>query len=228
MGVPPPTRRPRTRGVARPTPPPGTGPGGGGGGVQVGRYAGFWGGARGGPPARSSLWDARRRAPRAVDPEIVAGRASPFSLSDLAPDGVYLAARVATGTGALLPHRFTLTRVPGPEGPSFGGAETPGGLLSVARAVALRAQPLAGILPCGARTFLGRRRRRPRSGGPPCAVHGSTRGAPRPGARIAARPRGGRDGAAAGSSGRGPTRRASGVTASGSRSPPADPTRSCR
>ncbi len=28
---------------------------------------------------------------------------------NLAPSGVYLAARVTTGTGALLPHRFTVT-----------------------------------------------------------------------------------------------------------------------
>src|SRR5438132_9740844 len=35
------------------------------------------------------------------------GRAA-LSLSDLAPDGVYRAARVAPGAGALLPHRFTL------------------------------------------------------------------------------------------------------------------------
>ena len=36
------------------------------------------------------------------------GRAA-LSLSDLAPDGVYRAARVTPGAGALLPHRFTLT-----------------------------------------------------------------------------------------------------------------------
>ncbi len=33
-----------------------------------------------------------------------------FLLSDLAPGGVYLAAGVTTSTGALLPHRFTLTK----------------------------------------------------------------------------------------------------------------------
>ena len=59
--------------------------------------------------AGPSIWDVRRRTPQAVIPEMLAGRASPFSLSDLAPDGVYLAARVTTGTGELLPHRFTLT-----------------------------------------------------------------------------------------------------------------------
>src|SRR6056297_567561 len=75
---------------------------------------------------------------------MLAGRASPLSLSDLAPGGVYLATPVSRGTGALLPHRFTLTASRGR-----------GGLLSVARAVALRAQRLAGTLPYGARTFLG-------------------------------------------------------------------------
>ena len=61
---------------------------------------------------------------------------------DLAPGGVYLAVSVTRDAGGLLHHRFTLTE------PKLGG------LLSVARAVALRAQPLAGTLPCGARTFL--------------------------------------------------------------------------
>lgn len=36
-------------------------------------------------------------------------QASSLSIN-LAPSGVYLAARVTTGTGALLPHRFTVTR----------------------------------------------------------------------------------------------------------------------
>lgn len=80
---------------------------------------------------------------------MLASRAGSLSLSDLAPGGVYLAAPVARGTGALLPHRFTLT--------SAGRLATgERGLLSVARAVALRAQPLAGTLPFGARTFLAR------------------------------------------------------------------------
>lgn len=65
---------------------------------------------------------------------------------DLAPSGVYLAARVSTGTGALLPHRFTVTLF------------VQGCLLSVALAVALHAQTLSGTLPCGARTFLSLRR----------------------------------------------------------------------
>ena len=59
--------------------------------------------------AWSSIWDVRRRTPRAVISEMVASRAGSLSLSDLAPGGVYLAAPVTRGTGALLPHRFTLT-----------------------------------------------------------------------------------------------------------------------
>src|SRR6056297_4081447 len=94
---------------------------------------------------------------------MLAGRASPLSLSDLAPGGVYLATPVSRGTGALLPHRFTLTASRGR-----------GGLLSVARAVALRAQRLAGTLPYGARTFLGGVRPRDRMVRP-AKVNRSTR-----------------------------------------------------
>ncbi len=64
-------------------------------------------------PSRRGVWpsisDARRHAPLAVNPEMLASRAGSLSLSDLAPGGVYLAALVTRGTGALLPHRFTLT-----------------------------------------------------------------------------------------------------------------------
>jgi len=47
-------------------------------------------------------------------PEVIGRAARP--LLDLAPGGVYLAAGVASGAGALLPHRFTLTcdRLAGP------------------------------------------------------------------------------------------------------------------
>src|SRR5260370_19604764 len=38
-----------------------------------------------------------------------AGRRLPAAPLDLAPGGVYLAARVTPGAGELLPHRFTLT-----------------------------------------------------------------------------------------------------------------------
>src|SRR5690606_34469542 len=72
---------------------------------------------------------------------MLASRADSLSLSDLAPGGVYLAAAVTSGTGALLPHRFTLTC------PQRAVRRVEArGLLSVARAVALRAQPLAGTL----------------------------------------------------------------------------------
>ena len=71
-------------------------------------------------------------------------------LLGLAPDGVYLAAGVTAGAGALLPHRFTLT---GPK---------PGGLLSVALSTRRRAWELPSVLPYGVRTFLDGLRRRGR------------------------------------------------------------------
>ncbi len=69
-------------------------------------------------------------------------------LSDLAPGGVYRAARVTSGAGGLLHHRFTLTRVDAFAPP---------------RAVCFLWHCPAGhpgwalptTLPCGARTFLG-------------------------------------------------------------------------
>ena len=88
--------------------------------------------------------------------EMKAGRTSPLSRPDLAPGGVYLAAPVARNAGGLLHRRFTLTQV------------FLGGLLSVALAVALRAQPLAGTLSCGARTFLRYPFGYPRSDAPHC------------------------------------------------------------
>lgn len=71
-------------------------------------------------------------------------RVTPLSISSLHADGVYLAGIVTKPTGGLLHHPFTLTHT------NF----RVGGLLSVALAVALRAQPLAGIMPLRARTFL--------------------------------------------------------------------------
>ena len=61
-------------------------------------------------PTRGLLGDLRRRAE---------GR--PCPLLGLAPGGVYRAARVASGAGALLPHRFTLAcdRSPGPSAVCF-------------------------------------------------------------------------------------------------------------
>ena len=46
---------------------------------------------------------------RATYPEASDGPSSNASLFGLAPDGVYLASRVTTRTGELLPHLFTLT-----------------------------------------------------------------------------------------------------------------------
>ena len=71
-------------------------------------------------------------------------RASPL---DLAPGGVYLAARITRGAGGLLHHRFTLTSRPGQAGPEavcflwHCPAGRPGSALPT-------------TLPCGARTFL--------------------------------------------------------------------------
>ncbi len=70
----------------------------------------------------------------------------PIPLLGLAPDGVYRAAPVARDAGGLLPHRFTLAcaRI----GPSAVCSllHFPSGF---------PAWPLASILPCGVRTFLG-------------------------------------------------------------------------
>jgi hypothetical protein len=52
------------------------------------------------------------------------------SLFGLAPGGVYRAPDVTTGTGALLPHRFTLTRIRGVA--ARRSTPAPGGLFSVA------------------------------------------------------------------------------------------------
>jgi len=66
---------------------------------------------------------------RLLRPTRKLGRAARFaSLFGLAPGGVYPAFPVTWKTGALLPHRFTLT--------GFGQAPKPGGLLSVALACA--------------------------------------------------------------------------------------------
>ncbi len=96
-----------------------------------------------------SLWDERRRSPRASLAQVRTIRVkSPWCTTPqrrgagLAADGVCLAASVSSGTGALLPHRFTLTGLPRP---SAFCCTIPSGC---------PAQPLAGIMPCAARTFL--------------------------------------------------------------------------
>jgi len=74
------------------------------------------------------------------------GAVDPSLRFDLAPSGVYLAARVTPDAGALLPHRFTLTcgRFPSPSAVCFlwhFPADRPD-------------WPLASTPTCGAPTFL--------------------------------------------------------------------------
>ena len=76
-------------------------------------------------------------------------RAAPPPLFGLAPHGVYPAGPNCFVRGALLPHLFTLT-VGKPNGGIFSVA------LSVERALSAPSRPLAGMLPCGDRTFLSR------------------------------------------------------------------------
>lgn len=81
----------------------------------AGLYAGFCPRRRPSPPAAGgppSIWDRRRRRPRAAYPRPRAGnpfrpRRAPRTLCGLAPRGVCLAATVASRAGGLLPHRFT-------------------------------------------------------------------------------------------------------------------------
>jgi hypothetical protein len=79
-------------------------------------------------------------------------RAAPPPLFGLAPHGVYPAGSDYSGRGALLPHLFTLTYG------AISRARTIGGIFSVAlsvkSALSESPRPLAGMLPCGDRTFL--------------------------------------------------------------------------
>lgn len=124
-------------------------------GGRVGLYAGFClPGSLRGRGRRPSIYGRRCRRPLAVYPRAWAGR--PLALAqgrrfrwpllDLAPGGVYLAARVASGAGGLLHRRFTLTGCPlRPPAVCFlwhCPAGHPGWALPT-------------TLPCGARTFLG-------------------------------------------------------------------------
>ena len=73
---------------------------------------------------------------------------------DLAPGGVYRAARVTPGAGALLPHRFTLT---------CDGRRRPSAVCFLWHFPASHLDwPLASTLPCGVPTFLDRVEARPR------------------------------------------------------------------
>jgi hypothetical protein len=86
----------------------------------------------------------------ATYPEVVTERAAPPPLFGLAPHGVCPASPHCCGRGALLPHLFTLTR---PRlTPRTGGTFSVA--LSVKPALSEPPRPLAGMLPCGDRTFL--------------------------------------------------------------------------
>jgi hypothetical protein len=72
---------------------------------------------------------------------------------DLAPDGVYPAALVTRGTGALLPHRFTLTC----GARSLVARRSPSAVCSLLHFPSSHLDwPLASTLPCGVPTFLDR------------------------------------------------------------------------
>src|SRR5690348_2707243 len=94
----------------------------------------------GGHPSGTAVADSLVRSTRehrAGRPQALAQalRPKPHSPSDLAPGGVYLAARITPGAGGLLHHRFTLT-----PGPAEDRAR--GGLLSVALS---RGSPQVGV-----------------------------------------------------------------------------------
>ena len=75
--------------------------------------------------------------------QILLGSKTQLHPLDLAPGGVYLATAVTCGTGGLLHHRFTLTKV------------SLGGLFSVALSRGMHSGwALPTTLPCGVRTFL--------------------------------------------------------------------------
>jgi len=77
------------------------------------------------------------------------GQPSGAPLFGLAPGGVYRASPVTRGTGALLPHRFTLTAPPTPWGATDAAVYSLLHFPSRHRDSALRS-----TLPCGVRTFL--------------------------------------------------------------------------
>ena len=94
----------------------------------------------GGHPSGTAVADSLVRSTRehrAGRPQALAQalRPKPQGPSDLAPGGVYLAARITPGAGGLLHHRFTLT-----PGPAEDRAK--GGLLSVALS---RGSPRVGV-----------------------------------------------------------------------------------
>jgi len=94
---------------------------------------------------RSFILDVRCRTPHATYPEASGGQPSDTSLFGLAPDGVYQAFPVTWKTGALLPHRFTLTS-------HFLRWLAVCSLLHFPSRH--RDSTLWSVLPCGVRTFL--------------------------------------------------------------------------
>jgi len=93
-------------------------------------------------------------------PGDLGGQPSNVSLFGLAPDGVYQASPVTRGTGALLPHRFTLTQL-------LIQWNKPSAQIHLFRSMSSwavysllhfpsrhRDSTLWSVLPCGVRTFL--------------------------------------------------------------------------
>jgi hypothetical protein len=92
---------------------------------------------RGGHPSKRPTWGLPPRRKRAGHPCPTFG---------LAPGGVYRAARVTPGAGALLPHRFTI---------ACAGRDPPSAVCFLLHFPSGRPDwPLASTLPCGAPTFL--------------------------------------------------------------------------
>jgi len=106
-------------------------------------------GAGGDHPSRPAVARRLQRPTRRCVTRAPRGRAV-LLLSGLAPGGVYRAARVTPGAGALLPHRCTLAcahRSPG----------APSAVCSLWHCPAGRPDwVLPSTVPCGVRTFLGR------------------------------------------------------------------------
>jgi hypothetical protein len=98
-------------------------------------------------------------------PESRTERAAPPLLFGLAPHGVYPAGTDYSGRGALLPHLFTLTRDTSSKACATGGIFSVA--LSVKPALSESPRPLAGMLPCGDRTFLPLASRNPPPSGHP-------------------------------------------------------------
>jgi hypothetical protein len=81
-------------------------------------------------PHASSDRTRRHRASNPYPTLPPVGESGRASLFGLAPGGVYRAPDVTTGTGVLLPHRFTLTRIR--RTAAHRSVRAPGGLFSVA------------------------------------------------------------------------------------------------